>query len=190
MLLETKFEVDILEVINMINEYHLLKRHLQLVVPKLHKSMFKNLTINYDVTIFVKYAGTKYWYREEYFQSRSTFSLLSADEIVQYSICPVLGKIKAQFVMGACPKHLQTPFGKHIKVSFFGTNPYITYKPIGGSDFHVMKFLAKKHKFIPKFVPEPRLQAIFPNGTKYGLIPSVRLRNTVLKFITPIHFTI
>ena len=60
MLLEMKFEIDILEVINMINEYHLLKRHLQLVVPKLHKSMFKNLTINYDVTIFVKYAGTKY----------------------------------------------------------------------------------------------------------------------------------
>ena len=87
-----------------------------------------------------------------------------------------MGKIKAQFVKGACPRHLQIPFGKHIKVSFIGTIPFITYKPIGGSDFHVMKILAKKHKFIPKFIPERTPMAIFPNGTKYGLIPSVWLR--------------
>ena len=79
----------------------------------------------------------------------------------------------AQFVKGACPKQLQIPFGKHIKVSFIGVIPFINYEPIGGSDFEVMKLLAKKHRFFPKFIPERAAEALLPNGTKYGLIHSV-----------------
>ena len=100
-------------------------------------------------------------------------NILSADESVQYSICPVLGKMTAQFVKGVCPRQLQIPFGKHIKVSFLGVIPYINYKPIGGSDFEVMKLLAKRYKFFPKFIPERAAEALLPNGTKYGLIHSV-----------------
>ena len=93
---------------------------------------------------------------------------------MQYSLCPVLGKVKAQFVKGVCPGHLQSLFGKQIKVSFIGTRPFVTYNPIGGSDFHVVKLLAKKFKFIPRFIPERRIEAVtFPNGTKYGLMHSV-----------------
>ena len=94
---------------------------------------------------------------------------------MQYALCPALGKVTAQFVKGECPGHLQSPFGKQIKVSFIGTRPFVvTYNPVGGSDFHVIKLLAKKFKFIPRFIPERRIDAtIFPNGTKYGLIHSV-----------------
>ena len=102
-----------------------------------------------------------------------TLTLLVTGEILQYSLCPALGKMRAQIVKGVCPKHLQSPFGKQIKVSFIGPRPFIIYNPIGGSDFQVIKLLAKKLKFIPSFIPERRVEAVFPNGTKYGLINRV-----------------
>ena len=93
---------------------------------------------------------------------------------MQYSLCPALGKVKAKFVEGMCPGYLHSLFGKQIKVSFIGPRPFVTYNPIGGSDFHVIKLLAKKFKFIPRFIPERSIdETTFPNGTKYGLIHSV-----------------
>ena len=100
-------------------------------------------------------------------------TLLVSGENVQYSLCPVLGKMRAQLVKGVCPRHLQSPFGKQIKVSFIGPRPFVNYNPIGGSDFIIMKLLAKKFRFMPRFIPERRIEAIFPNGTTYGLIYSV-----------------
>ena len=59
-LLEMKYENDILEVINMINEYHIIKKHIQFIVPTFNDSMFHNMAINYDVTLHEKHAGTTY----------------------------------------------------------------------------------------------------------------------------------
>ena len=72
------------------------------------------------------------------------------------SLCTKLGNMYAEEFKGSCPSHLQEPFGKTLKISFNGIPPYIIYNPIGGSvgsDFLVIKILAKKFSFIPKFIP-------------------------------------
>ena len=57
-ILEMEIEKDILEVINLINDYQMPKKHLHLIVPALNKNTFQNLTLNYDVTFEIK--GTFY----------------------------------------------------------------------------------------------------------------------------------
>ena len=69
------------------------------------------------------------------------------------SICPVLGEQYAQLRNGTCPRHLQHPIGKSLPISFIGTYPFITYNPIGGRDLKVIATLAKKFRFLPKFIP-------------------------------------
>ena len=54
---------------------------------------------------------------------------------------------------GSCPSHFQEPFGKTLKISFIGIPPYISYNPLGGSEFIVTKIIAEKFRFIPKFIP-------------------------------------
>ena len=59
-LLEVKYENDVLDVINMINGYHLIKKHIHFIVHTFNNSMFQNLALNYDVILHEKNAGTKY----------------------------------------------------------------------------------------------------------------------------------
>ena len=69
------------------------------------------------------------------------------------SLCPTLGKMYAQEHSGACPQHLQEPYGKTLNISFIGTPPWIIYNPVGGSEFIVTALLAKKFHFVPNFIP-------------------------------------
>ena len=68
-------------------------------------------------------------------------------------MCPALGKLYAQKHTGKCPLKFQEPFGKVLKISFIGVPPFITYNPVGGSDFIVMRILANKFQLIPKYIP-------------------------------------
>ena len=63
-----------------------------------------------------------------------------------------------------------------MNISFIGTKPYITYNPIGGSEFHVVKILSEKFKFIPKFIPERSFDIVNHNGTLSGMFHKVRVR--------------
>ena len=91
-------------------------------------------------------------------------------------LCPVLGKTHAHIYNGLCPGHFQTPYGKELKVSFIGIEPYINYHPIGGSEFLTVKILAEKFKFKPKFIPAKAFDTIEQNGTFYGMLHRVRFR--------------
>ena len=71
---------------------------------------------------------------------------------------------------GFCPKQLENPSGKELKISFIGSVPHISYNPVGGSDFVVVKLLAEKFKFIPKFIPERSYDMVQYNGTSYGML--------------------
>ena len=75
-------------------------------------------------------------------------------KVITTSLCPVLGKMHAHVYNGMCPWHTESPLQKEIIVSFIGVRPYVTYTPIGGSDFILTRVFAKKHGFIPKFIPE------------------------------------
>ena len=86
------------------------------------------------------------------------------------SLCPVLGKVHAQAYNGMCPWHTESPLQKEIKVSFYGPRPYITYIPVGGSDFTVIRLFAKKHGFIPKFIPARSADIVKANGKATGLL--------------------
>ena len=76
---------------------------------------------------------------------------------------------------GPCPMQLQSPHGKKLKISFIGGEPYITYNPIGGSEFLVVKILAQKFQFIPEFIPERSYDIVRNNGTTYGMLFRVRI---------------
>ena len=73
---------------------------------------------------------------------------------------------------------MQKPYGKEINISFIGSKPYITKDSIGGSEFLIVKMLAEKYKFIPKFIPERSFDNAKHNGTLSGMLHRVRLINT------------
>ena len=68
---------------------------------------------------------------------------------------------------------MQNPAGKSIKISFIGPPPHITYNPIGGSDFLIIRLLADKLNFMPKFVPELSYDIMNINGRMVGMANAV-----------------
>ena len=94
----------------------------------------------------------------------------------EISLCPVLGKVQAEVHNGPCPKHLQKPHRKELKISFIGSTPFIKYRPIGGSEFLLVKILAKKYKFFPKYIPEKSFDVVRKNGTFHGMFYRVRVQ--------------
>ena len=98
-----------------------------------------------------------------------------ADDMRSTSLCPVLGRKHAQVFSGMCPLHTIHPFGKKLQLSFFGGRPYITYDPLGGTDFILTRLLVKKHGFIPTFIPAKTLDIVKSNGTISGLMHWVRM---------------
>ena len=75
----------------------------------------------------------------------------------------------AEEFKGSCPSHLQEPFGKTLNISVMGIPPYITYNPLGGSEFILTDILAKKFSFIPKFVPTTSFPDYFDQVRNYFL---------------------
>ena len=89
------------------------------------------------------------------------------------SLCPSLGKMYAQEHFGVCPPHLQEPFGKTLNISFIGFTPYVTYNPIGGSDFIVTNLLVKKYHFIPKYIRARGYDKVERNNRTFGMVHRV-----------------
>ena len=93
------------------------------------------------------------------------------------SLCPTLGKKYALIFHGTCPVHLQQPANKVLTIFFIGPPPFIKYPKDygkwGGSEFLVMKLLAKKHKFTPNLLPAKSFDIVETNGTKHGLMHQV-----------------
>ena len=101
-----------------------------------------------------------------------------------------MGKRHVQLFDGMCPQHTIKPNGKKLQVSFLGGRPYINYitDPIGGTDFILTKLFAKKHGFIPKFIPAMNLDIDKSNETKHGLTYWVRItRKVPWKLFTMLH---
>ena len=75
------------------------------------------------------------------------------------SLCPMLGQTYPILVEGFCPTHLQSPRNKVLPISYIGDPPFIRFDSFtgqsggltGGSDFLVIKVLAQKFSFTPKF---------------------------------------
>ena len=167
-------DTEVSQVIDIVTRLRIVKKHLIITTPKLNDTFLKNKTINFNVVIYQKGAGNT--------ESANNLNL----DIVLYmpdgnnattSLCPVLGKTHAQTYNGLCPDHFQKPHGKELKISFIGTGPYINYNPIGGSEFLLVKILAEKFKFTPKFIAERSYDIIEQNGTFYGMLHRVRFRN-------------
>ena len=102
------------------------------------------------------------------------------EEIRTTSICPVLGTKHAKVFNGMCPLHTVNPRGKKLHVAFYGARPYITYYPVGGSDFILTRLLAKRYGFIPTFIQARGFDRSESNGTTYGLTHRVRKAITLL----------
>ena len=101
------------------------------------------------------------------------FSLQDGSWILT-SLCPTLGTMYVQELVGVCPSHLQEPFGKTLSISFIGPPPFITYNPFGGSDFIVTKILAQKYSFTPKYIPARSYDKVEENNKTYGMVHWVR----------------
>ena len=73
----------------------------------------------------------------------------------------MLGQIHPVSVEGICPAHFQSPNNKVLSISYIGDAPFIRFgsltgdsgvpTAIGGSEFLVVKVLAEKFRFTPKF---------------------------------------
>ena len=85
---------------------------------------------------------------------------------------------------GTCPVQLQKPANKLLPIFFIGPVPFIKYPKdfdkLGGSEFLVMKLLAKKHKFIPNLRPAKSMDIVKTNGTQYGLVYQVKIKLNTL----------
>ena len=94
------------------------------------------------------------------------------------SLCPTLGEKYAQVVPGMCPPSLQKPNGRVIPVTYFGSPPYIISNKkrqlVGGTDLEILKIFAEQFGFTPKVRKEIFFDIINVNGTKRGLVGSVR----------------
>ena len=88
-----------------------------------------------------------------------SYTFISTDRSVVHSLCPVLGERHAQIVIGLCKKNFQNPLRKKINISFYYAPFWSTNPPLGGSDFLLIKLLARKSGFIPKFVHERNITA-------------------------------
>ena len=90
-----------------------------------------------------------------------------------------MGKKYAMVVHGMCPSSLQSPLGKDLPVSFMGSPPYIFSNKkeelVGGTDLEILNIYAKKFEFTPRLRKEPVFDIKEINGTKRGLVGSVRI---------------
>ena len=86
-----------------------------------------------------------------------------------------MGKDHAEIQQVKCSPTLQQPFGKRLRISFIGIEPFIKYKPFGGSEFKVIEIFAKKFGFLSNFQPERAFDITIANGTAYGMVHRVRI---------------
>ena len=86
-----------------------------------------------------------------------------------------MGKEFAEISEVVCQSQLQNPYGKTLQISCIGIIPFIKRNPFGGSEPLVIKLLAEKFGFTPKFVPEKAFDITKVNGTTFGMVYRVRL---------------
>ena len=67
-------------------------------------------------------------------------------------------------------------------MSYIGTKPYIDYNPLGGIDVLIVNMLAEKFKFQPEYIPERAYDVVKENGTMYGMLHRVRLKNICMEW--------
>ena len=96
------------------------------------------------------------------------------------SLCPKLGKMYAEEFNGSCPPHMKEPSGKTLNISFIGVPPYVTYNPLGGSEFLVIKILAKKFSFIPKFIHAKSTDPYADNKASSSMVYQVKNYNPLI----------
>ena len=82
---------------------------------------------------------------------------------------PSLGKRHALVFRDFCPYDLQNPFGKEINVSFFMSPPFSMPSPASGSDFLILKLLARKFGLVPRFNVEKFGDSIGNDGLIYSV---------------------
>ena len=160
-IVETHSGDEVLDLIDMVNDFRADRKRLLILAPTFNETMFKNVTINYDVTIEHSYGGdisilihcntVLFWIKK---------SLTVADSGVIHSLCPALGKRHALVFKGLCPLNLQNPLGKEINVSFYLLPPFAMPAPARGSDFLTLKLLERKFGFIPRFNFEKFVETI------------------------------
>ena len=163
---------DIEPLVEFVNRAEVPMKHLVIGVPIIQDNkVFQKQIMNYNAMIYhngkniSKLNMSKIFLKKFIIGSKMT------------SLCPTLGKKYVQIHQGFCPLHLQKPANKELKIFFIGAHPFVKYPKdfgkLGGSEFLVMKLLAKKHKFTPHFLPAKSFDIVETNGTKHGLMHQV-----------------
>ena len=174
-------DIEVSKLIDMVAKIRVDKKHLYIATHQLNLDSLQNKTINYNVVFHHKGTGsTATGYILDFVSYGTLFFIFTDGKNVTTSLCPVLGQTHGQTYNGLCPGHFQTPYGKELKISFIGIRPYINYDPIGGTEFLIVKILAEKFKFTPKFIPEKAVDNVDQNGKFYGLLHRVRCMFVIL----------
>ena len=165
---------DISMLVDFIANIRVKRKYILVQTHPLNTSLLQNKKINFNVMISEVYPGMTNITKGRTVLIKNHNS--QGGEVRTTSLCPVLGKMFAEVWQGLCPLILQNPVGKKIPISFIGTQPYIKYAPtIGGSEFLVVKMLAKKYRFLPDFKPERAFDVTKKNGSTYGMVWSVSI---------------
>ena len=165
-------DAEATKLIDFLSEIRMTEKYLRITTPKLNMTSLQKKTINFNIIMLhhikpgnrLRTDTQRLFFLKFFTDGKSKIT----------SLCPTLGTIHAAPYNGTCPSHLQNPFGKQLKISFIGFKPYITYNPVGGSDFLVVKILAHKFGFYPKFVPARSFDTVTTNSTTFGMLHWVR----------------
>ena len=177
-----KSDAEASQLIDFLTKVRMAQKHMTIVSSTSDTRYLQNRTINFDVMVkkFGPGASANY---SSYQSMQLTRMFFSDGESERTFLCPTLGKTHAVLHNRLCPKELENPYGKELKISFIGASPFISYSPVGGSDILLVNMLAEKFKFIPKFIPERSYDPVIRNGIIDGMLYRVR-RNTEQTFFT------
>ena len=168
-----KSDAEASQLIDFLTKVRMAQKHMTIVSSTSDTRYLQNRTINFDVMVkkFGPGASANY---SSYQSMQLTRMFFSDGESERTFLCPTLGKTHAVLHNRLCPKELENPYGKELKISFIGASPFISYSPVGGSDILLVNMLAEKFKFIPKFIPERSYDPVIRNGIIDGMLYRVR----------------
>ena len=163
-------ELEVSKLIDIMHELQIDHKHLTVIMDTLNTSLLHEKSINFNVII--NHRGEGNYHNHSLLGNIQLVSSVFADgSWVTTSLCPTLGKKYAQEYSGLCLSHFQEPHGKTLNISFIGSPPHITYNPMGGSEFIITTLLAKKFKFIPKYIPARTYDTFEDsNGKTLGMV--------------------
>ena len=171
---DAESNTNAVELIGIINDLKVKEKYLNVKMAfGIDLNMLKNLSINFSVMV-QHLSSCVYDLYKFSIRLNSIVSTFPGNVSRTTYLCPELGKSYPVIHNIKCHPNMRSPNGKTLPISFIGIVPYIKQNPFGGSENLVIKMLAMKYGFLPRFIPEKTFDVTMANGTTFGMVHRVR----------------